>query len=145
MQITPQFSLTQPARDWHLDFIKPHDQKAARLLLDWAFTKYRFLDQGNYRAVFKMRGDYVLKIPLNEAGVYCNDGEGSIKDEIYARGRWIELNGLVCVIQEYVEDASLSDIRSRFGSIPDWVSGIDCAQVGFTRSGALKAYDFVHP
>lgn len=114
-------------------------------MLDRAFAKYRFLDQGTYRAVFRMNGDHVLKIPLNEAGVYCNDGEGSIKDEIYARGRWIELDGLVCVIQEYVEDASLREIRLKLGSIPDWVSGIDCAQVGFTKGGILKAYDFVHP
>jgi hypothetical protein len=108
-------------------------------------SKYGYLSSGTYRAVFKMRGDHVLKIPLNEAGEFCNDGEGSIIDETCARGKWLEIDGFVCVMQEYVEDASLSAIKARLGRLPDWIAGVDSAQVGFTRSGQLKAYDFVHP
>jgi hypothetical protein len=119
--------------------------EAAERLLARLASKYAYLSSGTYRAVFKLRGDRVLKFPLNEAGVFCNDCEASILDETCARGKWLEIDGFVCVMQEYVEDASLADIRARLGHIPDWVAGVDCAQVGFTRTGQLKAYDFVHP
>lgn len=126
-------------------FCAENRNQAAQRLLARLDRKYSHIGSGLYRAVFKMRGNRVLKIPLNEAGEFCNDGEASIIDRNCARGRWVEIEGFVCVIQEYVEDASLAAIRMRLGRIPDWVSGIDCAQVGFTRSGRLKAYDFVHP
>lgn len=119
--------------------------KAAQRLLAKLAGKYDYLSSGHYRAVFKMRGDRVLKVPLSEAGEFCNDGEGSIIDDTCARGKWLQIDGFICVMQEYVEDASLSAIRSRLGRLPDWVAGVDSAQVGFTRSGQLKAYDFVHP
>lgn len=126
-------------------FCEEDRNQAAQRLLAKLAGKYGYLASGLYRAVFKMRGDRVLKVPLNEAGEFCNDGEGSVIDETCARGRWLEIDGFVCVIQEYVDDVSLSTIRARLGHIPDWVTGVDCAQVGFTRSGHLKAYDFVHP
>ncbi len=119
--------------------------QAAKRLSARLASKYAYLASGNYRAVFKLRGDRVLKVPLNEAGVFCNDSEASILDETCARGKWLEIDGLVCVMQEYVEDATLADIRARLGHIPDWVAAVDCAQVGFNRAGQLKAYDFVHP
>lgn len=126
-------------------FCDENSNQAAKRLLTRLASKYAYLSSGNYRAVFKMRGDRVLKVPLNEAGVFCNDCEASILDETCARGKWLEIDGLVCVMQEYVEDASFADIRARLGRIPDWVAGVDCAQVGFNRAGQLKAYDFVHP
>ena len=126
-------------------FCDEERNRAAKSLLARLASKYAYVASGNYRAVFKLRGDRVLKLPLNEAGVFCNDCEASILDKTCARGKWLEIEGLICVMQEYVEDATLSEIKARIGYIPDWVAGVDCAQVGFTRAGQLKAYDFVHP
>lgn len=126
-------------------FCDENRNQIAKQLFARLASKYDYLSSGTYRAVFKLRGNRVLKMPLNEAGVFCNDGEASTLDETCARGKWLEIDGLVCVMQEYVEDASLANIRARLGHIPDWVAGVDCAQVGFNRAGQLKAYDFVHP
>lgn len=120
-------------------------QRKARLLFARLVRKYQFISFGTYRVVFKMNGDRVLKVPLNESGEFCNDGEGSIIHSTCATGRWIEIDGFVCVIQEYIEDAPFSVIKQRLGAVPDWVSGVDGGQVGFNKAGILKAYDFVHP
>lgn len=129
----------------HFAFVNPKRNEEAFTLFKRLSEKYDFLGCGTYRAVFKMRGDLVLKIPLNEAGEFCNDGEGSIRGEELAKGRWLEIDGFICVIQERITEASLKDIKSVFGRIPDWVAAIDSSQVGFNKAGLLKAYDFVHP
>jgi hypothetical protein len=138
-------NMTSCSSSVQFSFCEEGRNQVAQRLFTTLASKYDYLSSGLYRAVFKMRGDRVLKIPLNEAGEFCNDGEGSIIHDTCARGKWLEIDGFVCVMQEYVEDASLSAIKARFGRIPDWVAGVDSAQVGFTRSGQLKAYDFVHP
>jgi hypothetical protein len=117
---------------------------AIRIIEDLS-KRFEPLGFGNYRIVFKLRGDHVLKFPLNEAGEFCNDGEASWKDDYLAAGRYLELGGFVCVVQECVQDATFDVIREILGEVPDWVCSIDCGQVGFNRSGQLKAYDFVHP
>lgn len=138
---TPQFGDALAA----MSFCDPGRYDIALAAIHRLNEKYDYVGCGIYRAVFKMNGNFVLKFPLSEAGEFCNDGEGSTSAPWLAKGRWIQIDDLVCVVQEWVEDASLSAIKSRLGHIPDWVASVDSAQVGFTRDGVLKAYDFVHP
>ncbi len=126
-------------------FVNRKRNKEAIALFDRLAGKYEYVGSGTYRAVFKLRGDFVLKIPLNEGGEYCNDGEGSFRAKELAKGRWLNVDGFICVIQERIAEASLRDIKTVFGRIPEWVAAIDSSQVGFNKMGQLKAFDFVHP
>lgn len=55
------------------------------------------------------------------------------------------MNGTVLipvVFTEKVDDMSFADIKKMFGRVPDWVSSVDCGQVGVNRKGKLVAYDY---
>jgi hypothetical protein len=148
VDLFPQNPIPMPVIEDALGAMSFCDEKRHKIALaaiHRLYEKYDYVGCGLYRAVFKMNGNHVLKFPLSESGEFCNDGEGSHIAPWLARGRWIQIDGLVCVVQEWVDDADLGTIKSRLGHVPDWVGGIDCAQVGFTRDGILKAYDFVHP
>jgi hypothetical protein len=124
-----------------LHFCKPERNKLAFEILQELAIKYECIGFGKDRICFRMKGGYILKFPRHETGEYCNDGEASWKDETFAKGRYVEYKGFVCVIQEPL------DITGPFldkSKLPDWVYGIDCCQVGYSRDGTLKAYDFVH-
>lgn len=108
-------------------------------------ARMEFIGDGLYRTCFRMDDGRVLKFPLSESGEFCNDGEASWKHPTYASGEYHEEQGFICVIQEYITPLTPTEIKSKFGKIPDWVSGIDCMQVGVDGKGTLKAYDFVHP
>lgn len=109
----------------------------AHLTLMWLTEKYGQPDCGRNRACFFSK-HCVIKFPLNANGEADNDWEASCSGETLAKGRWIEINGFICVIQEklnYVENFSYS-------ALPDWVGSVDCGQVGYDKKGNLKAYDF---
>ncbi len=128
--------------DWNVNL--GHRTERANMLLTRLAEKYgQPIGRGLYRIVFKTsRG--VLKFPTNEAGEMCNEGESARCHENYARGRYLEIGGFVCLMQEWVEPATMEEIR-RVQTVPTWVDTIDCQQVGYTKNGSLKAYDFVHP
>lgn len=126
-------------------FVNRKRNREAISLFEKLQTKYEFIGCGTYRTVFRTRGNFVLKIPLNESGEFCNDGEGSMSGKELAKGRWMNVDGFICVMQEFIKDASLPEIKQHFGKIPFWVAAIDSSQVGFNAKGVLKAYDFVHP
>lgn len=100
-------------------------------------TKYGIPQCGRNRATFISK-NYVIKFPLNDNGIADNDWEGSCSASYLARGRWIKIDGFVCVMQEkltILQGHELSDL-------PEWVNSIDGRQVGYDRKGNLKAFDF---
>ena len=120
--------------------------KKARQALDVLSRHYTLLGSGRNRAVFKLKsGNYVIKFPLNEEGVADNDWEASIcsnkhegdEDDVqYPKTRYIELQGFVCCIMEYIEPCDSID------GMPDWIGFVDCGQVGYNKKGRLLAYDY---
>lgn len=95
---------------------------------------------GRNRIVYR-RGSIVIKIPLNEHGVYDNWHERTVfktygkRGEIpYARCRMWKNNILV---MEYIEHTG-----RRFEGCPVWADYVDGGQVGTDRNGNLVAYDY---
>lgn len=110
--------------------------------------KYTLLDIGRNRLVFKLKsGNYVLKFPLNEDGVSDNDWEASICsnknegdiDEVqWPKTRYIEIEGFICCVMEYIEPITYFEDKV----LPDWIHSVDGGQVGYNKKGVLLAYDY---
>ena len=96
-------------------------------------------DFGRNRLVFA-NDHIVFKFPRNHAGMADNDWEGSCSAPYLARGKWLEIDGFICVMQERVQRLYADAICPK--KLPDWVGSIDCCQVGYDRQGKLRAYDF---
>ena len=103
--------------------------------------------EGTTRSVYLARS-VVFKVPCNDAGARANEAEeGMLSIQAYpgdalARCRMITVLGIDILVMERLEPANTRQIRARLGAIPDWVYAIDMAQVGFSRAGRLKAYDY---
>lgn len=100
---------------------------------------WTYLGTGRNRAVYLLPGNRnVIKIPLNDEGVFQNEYEArSAKrdDWLY---RWQKARCRLifpCLIMEYVELGPFSDL-------PDWSDYVDCQQVGKNRLGNFVAYDW---
>lgn len=115
-------------------FDEPKRDRAAEKIIKKLIKKYGEPEVGTTRAAFIGR-NFVFKFPINESGERANDWEGSCRDDIYAKGRWIKFENFICVMQERLTLAGDEPL-------PDWVNGIDGGQVGYDRNGNLKAYDF---
>lgn len=111
----------------------------AEVVLARLIEKYGEPECGRNRAVFLSK-NYVLKFPLNDGGVGDNDWEGSVSADHLAVGRWIQIDGFVCVMQERLTHIPPEEFS--YDNLPDWVGFIDGGQVGYDRQGRLKAYDF---
>lgn len=116
-------------------FINDTFTAKAQALIDRLTSKYGEPLCGRNRAVFISKF-CVIKVPINDNGLVDNDWEASVKSDITASGRWLELNGLVCCMQQKLN----TEIPKR--GLPAWVSSVDCQQVGYDRRGNLRAYDF---
>ena len=120
-------------------FIDRERNAVAEALYARLEKKYGEPEVGTTRAVFFSK-KHVVKVPINDKGEYVNDYEGSVSSDIYARGRWVEIEGFICVIQERLDLSCLKNFS--YKNFPDWVGNIDCGQVGHDRKGNLKAFDF---
>jgi hypothetical protein len=111
----------------------------AKAALDRLTQKYGEPDVGTTRACFISKR-CVIKFPINDRGERANDWEGSVSADHLARGRYITIDGFVCVIQEKLN----VDIWNgkTYKDFPEWVGSIDCGQVGYDSKGNLKAFDF---
>lgn len=103
-------------------------------------TNLPLLGKGTQRWVYDM-GVYVLKVPLDEAGLMANDREANTfkrwknrpdLDGCYYARCHLWKNGWLLMekITPLKEDP------------PEWADWIDCHQVGQTRHGKVVAYDF---
>lgn len=107
----------------------------AQTLINKLVAKYGEPDCGRNRAVFISKF-CVIKIPINDNGVLDNDWEASVISDTTAKGRWLEIEGLVCCMQQKLNTEVV------YKDLPDWVNSVDCRQVGYDRKGNLRAYDF---
>jgi len=104
-----------------------------------------FLNEGRYRRVYLSRtGKYVIKIPINHVGEADNGSEDfsyhfSANNENLARCKAFFYNNQLCLIMEKVE---IIDWSKNSTVVPEWVSYVDCRQVGYNRDGKLVAYDW---
>lgn len=113
--------------------------------------KAKAIHYGRNRIVFDM-GYYVVKLPSDHAGFGDNDWEGSVSngpeqlanplDYIqYARTRLMYVQDIpVCLMEKVSTEHEVHPFSDK--SMPDWVSSVDCGQVGYTRRGRLVAYDW---
>lgn len=113
--------------------------------LTWARRKYgRQIGAGLYRHVFGESPAYVVKVPRDEWGEFCNEGEAreAPTAAIFARCKAFKhpRTGVVLLRMERI--VRFPTARTK---LPDWTDGIDCQQVGWTADGRLVAYDWVYP
>lgn len=116
-------------------FYDPSDTNRAQELIDRCVAKYGEPSVGRNRAVFISKF-CVLKVPINDNGIADNDWEGSMRSPTTAKGRWLQINGLICCMQERLT------IHTGDGELPEWTNSVDCCQVGYDAKGNLKAFDF---
>jgi hypothetical protein len=103
---------------------------------------YKLIGEGRTRRVYlSPRLLYVIKVPKeNTNGWLDNKREGKIYqereryEEKFARCRFLKNDLLV---MEYVKIVPLD-----CDNTPQWVSWIDCQQVGYNHKGVLVAYDY---
>lgn len=104
----------------------------------WLLTdKYGQPRAGRHRITFLSK-HCVFKAPVGDAGIIDNCHEAVCKHEQHAKGRIVRVLGYPVLCQERLTPKFYDDHRD----IPEWVRCIDCAQVGTTPKGALKAFDF---
>jgi len=113
--------------------------------LVWARRKYgRQIGAGLYRRVFRESAAYVVKVPRDAWGEYCNEGEAreAPTSVIFARCKTFEhpRTGITLLRMERIVRFPTSRTQ-----LPGWTDGIDCQQVGWTADGRLVAYDWVYP
>lgn len=109
--------------------------------------KYGMPECGTSRATYSAN-TVVFKVPLNPDGFFHNDAEyslistGCIEEDQLAKTKIHAIEDIPVLAMEKVIPASFGDIKARIGHVPDWVYAVDMAQVGFSKSGQLKAYDY---
>lgn len=99
---------------------------------------FEHVGEGRHRIGFRRR-NIVIKVPKTGIAEFQNFNEAKLSydNDNFARCKSIELYGVVCCVMEY-----LIPIDENAVDLPDWVNWVDCKQVGFSRKGNLKAYDF---
>lgn len=115
---------------------------------------WEYVSSGRNRAVYR-RGNYVVKVPLNEEGIHDNHHERNTflgfrmnpsfidhPDCIqYARCR---LLGDLLVMQYamFVGPGTSSKGYLPYSFGPSWMAFVDCGQAGYNRFGKVVAYDY---
>lgn len=111
----------------------------------WARRMYGpEIGAGLYRRVFLESPTHVIKVPRNEWGDYCNEGEAQAAptDARYARCEmFAHAQTGVCLLRM----ERVVRFPTRRDDLPGWTHSIDCQQVGWTADGRLVAYDWVYP
>lgn len=112
---------------------------------------YILLGEGRNRQVWR-RGNYVVKVPLNEYGIGDNYHEAdtyrrSLREKMpckYARCRLVGPNSTLLVMEytKYVGPLSDQDGYIVYENCPTWAYSLDCWQVGYNRAGEIVAYDY---
>lgn len=102
-------------------------------------SKYgNYIGLGRNRIVWKTNSGNVVKVPRNGCGIADNDWEASVcKDDIYPHTRGLWFNDIVICFMEHIDP-----IFESHSELPDWVGSIDCGQVGHTKRGIIKPYDY---
>ena len=108
-------------------------------------AKYGVPEIGTSRAAY-MSKTVVFKVPTTLDGFRNNDWEASlisIPDTPIARSRHLPKCDIPVVVMERVQPCiDLQECIDVLGTVPDFVSAVDMAQVGWTRKGRLVAYDY---
>jgi hypothetical protein len=127
-----------PKKDWD-GWVKAKVEELNRFFK----AKGKYLGSGRNRAVYQLRKDYVIKVPINEDGFADNFNEDRAyhrrRNEPLAAARMVyadKSDGIPLLVMEYVEP-----VKS-FKDLPSWVYSIDSMQVGYNRKGKLVAYDY---
>jgi hypothetical protein len=120
-------------------------------LLNRYFNKTDKVHGGRNRIAFEF-DTYVVKLPITLNGIADNDWEGSVSNDPdaepnvwqvqYARTRLYYKGEIPVLFMEKVNYTTREELIDRFGKEPEWVSCVDCGQVGFNKGGKLVAYDY---
>lgn len=119
-----------------------YEEKFSPILHDMA-ESYGNPWVGRTRAVFDRGDGYVIKVPLNQEGVMASTNEFStaeMDDSLIpvADCKFDFSTGMPLLVMEKVD----TNVSNRYGKdMPDWLSYVDGAQVGYNSKGELVAYD----
>jgi hypothetical protein len=108
---------------------------------------WELIGEGRNRIVYG-RGNYVVKVPLNEDGISDNYHERWTwlhRDEGFSYARCRLIGALLIMqyarfpVEGKTDENGWHEYRK---DLPWWVDFIDCQQVGYNRFGELVAYDY---
>jgi len=120
-------------------------------LVEVAFQKLKELygepiGEGRNRVAFRLNDDFVIKLPKGSDGFEANYYESSTwktqKHWLARCGYNDEISkslGIPVLIMEYI-----SPYEGEWANLPDWAFSVDCCQVGYSKDGSLKAYDWAY-
>lgn len=112
-----------------------------------------YLGRGRNREVYR-RGNYVIKVPLNEEGIYDNEHEFLNQcreqsrraggDEVPRNAMCRIHPGGILVMQYAMFVGPKSDETGyiSYEDGPSWMGYVDGGQVGYNRFGQIVAYDY---
>lgn len=109
---------------------------------------WEIIDNGRHRIVMK-RGDYVLKIPLEEGCESYNRQEHEAywgnEDPRYAPCYFVRIRGVGCLIMERLKETITPSVFAHHlprEIIPDWAEHVDSYQIGRDRNGNFRCFDY---
>jgi hypothetical protein len=118
--------------------------RLGKIGVPYLMKNLEFIGEGRNRKVYRHK-NYVIKIPINEYGdldnlreslEYKRNREKNGKSwDILGRCKLLKNGYLLMEYIELVDNPYSKDM-------PEWVSFIDCGQVGYDKRGRLKAYDY---
>lgn len=129
------------------DLLKILGESSLYSLHQVMLTKYGLPHLGTSRVTYVSKST-VFKVPISPDGFRYNDAEASLVStdfvdaENLANTKLRFFQDIPVLVMENIDPADIQEIKSYFGKIPDWVYAIDMAQVGFSKNGTLKAYDY---
>lgn len=122
-------------------FQNAHLHVAATRLACRLFRAYTPIGMGRERATFLMRS-HVIKLPLDEGGMASNRREARLcrsNMRRHARARLVTVDSVDLVMMEHLASVDMLILRDLVG---DWPGELYEFQVGMSRSGAFKAFDY---
>jgi hypothetical protein len=123
-------------------------QHVAKVIDNFETKGYKLVTGRNRAILIDPNKRHVIKVPINGMGIRDNEYEYDMFKK-YKSGREIipvatckifyadKTVGIPLLMMDYVKVINGYTLKDA----PNWVSWIDCAQVGYDRKGNLVAYD----
>ena len=102
------------------------------------------IGEGRNRIVWKLTGNFVIKVPKNTDGECDNFNEYHVRNHAeHATTKLYSIDDTTIAISEYLEPLDYDEALSLSNNNEyQWFKSIDGMQVGRSKNGDIKAYDY---
>lgn len=127
------------------DFQEWNEYEKVSKILELLNEKFPVIGEGTTRRIYDFSDDLVLKCPLHPSAIDCNVGEQNIyNEESYWNEKYCYCKTIIFydVPLLLMEKVTPYEFESGFTWEDDWRDDITEIQVGLTKDGKIKAFDF---